>query len=483
MRHFIYTAALVFVVGLFGPAASFSAHAQDGLAQQMQDTFGSMVSTTEPQVVTNSSRGVISGGNFTVKNKVMAPDLYSLQLPRIKAGCGGWDIFGGSFSFISSEQVVAMLRSIAASAIGYAFKLALQQISDDISNTLEGFWKDLSFTNFMGKSSCELGSALVDSLKASGASTLANQAAANKMTGEGKTEDHTDSKFNMKPKSAAAEQATTDAASPDINVRTAIVKGNHIINAFRKQGDWTAFGGDRFAEDIQSITGTYIMCVNGVNGCPSDQAGTKEGQDDVVKFARGPLMTLHQAVKGRMKYSTVKRWKCNDTDCLNPVETSDGNYKGTEELLRTALLGPNNAPGEGLIGKYARNQGTWTPAEEGIISAGGDFVSMAMNLAVHNERDGRDFVNAFIEIIAADITYRVIEESLTKVQAAVSSVEGGGMVESQELVDKARLRIAEELKLFNSQGTASTAKWDYFNSLTKARPPVRVPALSVTAGK
>jgi conjugative transfer pilus assembly protein TraH len=467
-------------VGLGTPSA---ANAQ-GIQQQMETTFGSMVSVTEPRIVTDSTRGVISGGNFTVKNKITTADIISFRLPSIQAGCGGWDIFGGSFSFISSEQIVAMLRGIAASAVAYAFKLAIDAISDDIGNALDGLWNNQVFSNFMGKNSCEMGKALVDAMMSSGSSTKSNQKATNNKVEKGDDDDHTEGQNNMKADSPAAEEARKDPA-----YREAIVQGNQIFRALREQGidSWSGFGGRAFIEDIMAVTGTVIVCVPNVDGCPSNEPtdpALKAGQQDVVMMTRVPLSGLSELVKGRLGNSNFKYWECNNaTTCLDPKEKTRGNYRGTEEMLRTVLLGPNNLPGEGLIGRYAQNLDTPTAQEQGIITAGGSFVAMAMQLAVHNERDARDFVDVFAEIIAAELTYRVLNEALGKAAAAAAALEAGEAKEAQEFVRRARLAITEELKKFHTNNVMNTSKWEYFQGVKAARPAVKVPAISVSSGK
>lgn len=477
----VATAAIVIVLSI-----TPSPVRAQGFEQQMQDTFGAMVSVTEPSVVLGSTRGVVSGGNFTVKNKVITADLISLEMPRIKMGCGGWDIFGGSFSFISSEQIVAMLRSIAASAVAYAFKLALCTISDDICNTLENLWKDNIFSNFMGKSSCEMGAALVDMTGFKGFKTQANQAAANEKTEKGKDDDSTEAQNNMETRSPSVEQATEHAAEPDPAIKHAIVKGNQVWQALKRHGaeSWSGFGGTQFMEDVMSVTGTVIVCAPNVNECPTSGGGVAIGQEDVVVTERAPVMTLSELVKGRLDYSKLKRWKCNETDeCLNPVEATDANFKGTEELIRVALLGQNGLPGEGLIGRYAQNAGTPTEADKGLISAGGAFVAMALNLASRDEQDARDFVDAFSEIIAADITYRIVNESLGKASAAASTLEAGGAVEAMRMVAAARNQLAEDIKKFHSNNLVNTSKWEYYRGVLASRPPVRLPAIAVGSGK
>ena len=100
-----------------------------GLQTQLDHVFDGMMSnTTLPGVWESQRRGVIAGGRFTAKTKIMNESLVQFTPPSWKGGCGGVDLFGGSFSFINSDQIVELLRTIAANAKGYAFQLALETV-------------------------------------------------------------------------------------------------------------------------------------------------------------------------------------------------------------------------------------------------------------------------------------------------------------------------------------------------------------------
>ena len=100
--------------------------ANASLNAELDKVFGSMSNVTEPGTFNSASRGVISGGRVVIKNKVMAaPDLISMQLPSANGGCGGIDAFGGSFSFINSDQIVQLFRSMASNAAGLAFQMGV----------------------------------------------------------------------------------------------------------------------------------------------------------------------------------------------------------------------------------------------------------------------------------------------------------------------------------------------------------------------
>ena len=96
-----------------------------GLQNKMDAVFNDMSNVSRPGVFETQRRGVLSGGSAYVRSPIMNTELVNLQAPSFKAGCGGIDFFGGSFSFINADQFVQLLRSVASNAKGYAFQIAL----------------------------------------------------------------------------------------------------------------------------------------------------------------------------------------------------------------------------------------------------------------------------------------------------------------------------------------------------------------------
>jgi len=428
-------------------------------------------------------RGQISAGSFNVRHKVvyLEPSL-GYRVPSITAGCGGWDVFGGSFSVISSDQVIAMLRAIAASAVAYTFKLALATISDKVAQQMEALWKDNTFFNMMGKNSCEMGEALMK--RDWGAFSLkANQKAANEAVDTGEKTDSAEAQNNLKADTPAVEAAKRHENNPEALKK--IIQGNHIWNAMKSYGSnhWTVFGGDEFIEDVMSLTGTIIQCAPGVKGCPSAGDGVQAGQNDVLVLGRESLIGLRQLVKGKLDTSDMARWVCdNQTHCYNPKKQTVTTYIGMEEKLRRALLGPTGALGEGIIGRHAANM-PMTDGESGVITAAGDYAAMALRLANEDEHEARMYIEHFSEVMAAEIAYRIVNEALTSVLAAVSQYEGGTAVEAQKIVRDARVKLGMEYQEIHAKNPSNTAKFEYFTYVLEARSRLRTPGITVYSAR
>ena len=109
------------------------AGAMDGYFNDM----GAAANVTGPSAFQSQSAGYYSAGNIWTRFPQKNVNLANLQLPSVKAGCGGIDLFAGSFSFINSAQLIALLKSIANNAVGFAFKLAIDTVCPECSKVME----------------------------------------------------------------------------------------------------------------------------------------------------------------------------------------------------------------------------------------------------------------------------------------------------------------------------------------------------------
>ena len=90
------------------------AHAD--VASEMNGFFndaGGAANVTGPTAFQGQSAGYYSLGNVWTRFPQKSVSPFNLQLPSARAGCGGIDLFAGSFSFINASEIVAMLKAIS----------------------------------------------------------------------------------------------------------------------------------------------------------------------------------------------------------------------------------------------------------------------------------------------------------------------------------------------------------------------------------
>jgi len=143
---------------------------------EMNTMFGSMATATPPSLFATARRGVIAGGSLAVRNPIVNTNLVSITPPGFKAGCGGIDFFGGSFSFINAAQFQALLKAIAANAAGYAFELAMNYMCPGCMSTIETLARKIQDWISKFSNSCLMAQGLVNDTVAAATNTTNNKA-------------------------------------------------------------------------------------------------------------------------------------------------------------------------------------------------------------------------------------------------------------------------------------------------------------------
>ena len=139
----------------------------DGLGSDLRDFWtraGGAVNHTRPQTYDGQRAGFATMGSLYVRTAQRNSQLVNVQLPSLRAGCGGIDLFGGSFSFISKEELIQLMRGIMQNAAGFAFELALKSMSPAVQDIVAELRDLIERVNNMNINSCETAQGLVGSL-------------------------------------------------------------------------------------------------------------------------------------------------------------------------------------------------------------------------------------------------------------------------------------------------------------------------------
>lgn len=147
-----------------------------GVESEMNSFFnaaGGAANVTGPTAYSGQSAGYYSGGSLWTRFPSKTVNPLNLQLPGARAGCGGIDLFAGSFSFINTDEIVAMLKATANNAVGFAFQLAIDSISAEIGGVMKDMAHRAQQINQFNMNSCEQAQAAVGALwpKMDGASS------------------------------------------------------------------------------------------------------------------------------------------------------------------------------------------------------------------------------------------------------------------------------------------------------------------------
>lgn len=457
MNQALMKAVITVTLLLCGVLFSNHAKANSGFDKAVGDMFGSMSNTTDPHIFMSTKRGVISGGGIEVRNRMMNVNLANFQPPSLSIGCNGISAFFGSFSFISKDQLLQAMRSIATAAVMYAFKIALAAMCPTCEEKLASLQDKMDKWNMNNINACEIGQKLVTDTKL-GAAIEEKAKAYGVATGMRKEYEDASARGEGRSPSANASGRMTPAQKNEV------FKGNQAWRLMNDKGigKWGIGVNKELMEDIMSYTGTIVACVPNVDaGCPT-RAKIGGGVDTVTVHMIPFTMTLQDMIKGSSGNKSVTRLVCTEANnCLDPKVTEVNNFKGIESRLMTAFVGETGAGG--IIAKIAvPGAAAPTASDQGWIVNTGTYGEIIVNLAKVNPEAARGFVNTFSEEMAAQVVSTVMGGYLQSIMIALGAEEGTDTKEFLDMAMNARDRLRDDSRPYYEKARSRSQHVDYY---------------------
>lgn len=427
-------AALALLLGLL---TAPGAHAN--LRSEMDQMLDGMSNYTEPGIYRSQRRGVIAGGAYNMRSPIRNANLLSVVPPSFEAGCGGIDLFGGSFSYINSDRLVQLLRSVASNAVGYSFQVALNAMCPSCLQTIENLQKKLQSLNELSANSCQLAQGLVTDTAAAIQGSLDKENSKIAQTA-GNWGDTFKSFFDWGASPESPSSAAKSTAPAETERR---IEGNLVWNALNDQNvaSWYTHGDKQLLEAILSLTGSIVV------GPPT---GAADGEGRSNQITRLPSLQL--GVKELIYGGEVRMYQCDTAvRCLNPT-IQNVDFDGFKTLVEQLLLGgkyegSSTEYSGGLIYKM-HNPAAYpfaSAAEKGFLAAlPEDYGSLIRNLAALDRGAAYLFVSESSGYLALDMA-RLLLAQLMK--AGVDAASIGQHVYAGEIMDltrEAQSRLAAE---------------------------------------
>ena len=126
---------------------------------------GMYVNVTAPDYTTSQFRGTISGGSIYMRAPTSSVQLFSMDPPRISAGCGGIDLYGGSLSFVSDAKMTQFLRDVAQNVPPLLFQMAVAQMFPQLDGMIKKFQSIAQDMNNQQIDSCKMASGIIDAAR------------------------------------------------------------------------------------------------------------------------------------------------------------------------------------------------------------------------------------------------------------------------------------------------------------------------------
>ncbi|PMK78577.1 hypothetical protein BCT94_05690 [Vibrio breoganii] len=287
-----------------------SASMASSINDKMDDAFNALMNTTDPANYDTARRGVLSGGQIYIKVPTKRANLVSATAPSIQAGCGGIDVYGGSFSYINKDQFIQTFQAVGANALGYGVKLAIQSACPSCEQIMTSLEKTAQAINKMNIDSCNMAEGLVNATAdfATGKQADASAKAIGVNTGV------------MDDINAAWSWVGTEGTSVTNKIKTTNpdeyktqITGNVAWRAF-KNGDIESVysADDDFLELMMTITGSVVI---------SDSSSNADALPNTTVYT-GHGVKLADLVNG----GDYIIYDCDTTDtdgCLNaPMQPS-----------------------------------------------------------------------------------------------------------------------------------------------------------------
>ena len=291
-------------LGALAVASLASAPVQANVGSELNNFFddmGAAANVTGPVAYQGQSAGYYSGGNIWTRFPQKNVNPVNLQLPGVKAGCGGIDVFSGSFSFINTDEIVAMMKATANNALGFAFQLAIKSISPQIAATIEEMAQKVQQMNQFNMNSCEVAQNLVGGLWGK-SDRMSSEICKSVGNSQGLFSDWAKSRHEC---GTGGQRASTIGRNSDPNIPA---ESYNFTWEMLKQS-YPSFSVE-FREYLMTFVGTVIFYQDG-------DASGKSGFQFVGQGDRALLTALLDGT------SSVTMLRCDTSEkCLNPTTQS-----------------------------------------------------------------------------------------------------------------------------------------------------------------
>jgi conjugative transfer pilus assembly protein TraH len=386
--------------------------AQATLQNEMLGMFNSMSNVTEGGYHQSMGRGVVQGPGVAIRNNRVRTDLMNFRPPSISAGCGGIDMFMGSFSFISADQFVHLMEAVATNAAGYAFKLAVSTMCPSCDAAVSHLQNIITKLNGMAGDSCKIAEEGVnlarDAMDSTGLSKSIEAGPLASMNVAAGTVDDAFKGFlnTLNTGSNIGKASAADVNAMLGNVAWKVLQRNNFMSSAFSSGD------NDLAEALMSVTGTVI-------GSKKDEGDDAAGPSIEPHM---PILKIKDLIEGAQGGGAdpPKRYSCADTGQCLSLDTVDYNFEGLEKMVKDLLLGAdgNADTDDSFIYKLINNTGTLTDKEKQLIRVAPYHMTRLRNMAAClNGGQGAlpEYVNKAARLIALEMVDRYVKDALVAI--------------------------------------------------------------------
>lgn len=269
--------------------------------QEVFDNINAEGNVSTPGMIQGQTMNMYTGGSLFMRMPKRTYQLVNVAPPSYSAGCGGIDLFMGGFSFINKDQFVAMLRNIGSNALGYGFKLAIQNLCPTCDNVMQALQATANFANRLNIDSCEAAKGIVNASVPESWEKGKQQAARGFGVDGNLFENVTDAWTKVGKSLTATNDAVQTTKSSHPEIADKLPTGNVVWKALKKlngiDDDQRMF--------LMSMIGTVVFPTSGSELTPKTWPGYKYKIEDLIG-------------KNGSENLEVEVYRCTDTnECLS----------------------------------------------------------------------------------------------------------------------------------------------------------------------
>ncbi|PEH40505.1 sex pilus assembly protein TraH [Burkholderia gladioli] len=354
------------------------AGAQPALASVSSDMDAMWNTTAARAYTTNTSTGIY-GGSFALRAPIAVAQIVSFDPPHFDAGCGGIDMFLGSFSFLSAQELSDLIRAIIQSAAGYLVHLAIKAICDPCESIMSKLEKIMQELNAGQINTCHVAKAMVDTtLKGAGVTDLLGkndpataEIDANALSVSGTVGDWFSGLTQIFNQGVNSVTQQAQSVAPSTATGNIVVNSIMTTNALDQFSATGIFGGQQgTTEMILSLFGTSLLQTTQSAGTTAGGANTSLPAENFDN-----RLTFQDLIDGPS--NTPKPiYRCTDWQDDSPItcQTIDRsqnytalNFPGTQRYTVQTLAGDQSS--SGLLGVDPNADRQITVIQQGSILA------------------------------------------------------------------------------------------------------------------
>lgn len=293
------------LIGVMLLGGALSQAEASSVLQGIYHNFKEGANYTKPNSFHDQQAGYMTGGGMVMRTRNTHVNPFNLSLPSVNAGCGKVDMFFGSVSMMSRQELKQLLQGIGSSAATYAFQLALKTMAPEVENLMSKLRETIMKMNAVELNSCQMGMQLVGSALAKGSKAEEEHCKNMSMS--------TDTDY------FGTREKCNDVNERNRKIRELKAKDNHqdIL-----QGEYNLTWHIAKKLNFDEATAKFALSALGTVISKTDRTGPRQEEGNFRVETHYGFGAEEDFLEGYLKGgSQIDGYACVDRDCTNVVKT------------------------------------------------------------------------------------------------------------------------------------------------------------------